>query len=47
MLVIDPEAPGLPGTCGPHMCGPYNAAIKTLRAVWNFSTQPEALFYLL
>ena len=45
MLVIGPEALGLPGTCGPHMCGPavLLTKTKTPRAVWN-STQPGALF---
>ena len=37
MLVIAPEAPGLPEANGSQMCGSCNAArqAKTLRAVWN------------
>ena len=48
MLVIDPEAPGLPEANGSQMCGPCNAArqAKTLRAVWKiFHTARSVIYY--
>ena len=47
MLVIAPEAPGSPESCGPQMCGPCNAArqAKTLRAVWNILHTARSVIY--
>ena len=47
MLVIAPEAPGLPEANGSQMCGPCNAArqAKTLRAVWNILHTARSVIY--
>ena len=44
MLVIAPEAPGLPESCGPQMCGPCNAARQAKNApggMEHFPYRPE------
>ena len=48
MLVIAPEAPGLPEANGSRMHGSCNTArqAKTLRAVWNiFHTVRSVIYY--